>query len=287
MFSPRLMALAAATLFTLGIAGNASANSILALEDFHTTDDQAMSAQGWFAYFDSGAGTVDRSDTASDTNGVQMKNSHLIGSAGAPSTHIQNDKGCVLFKSTIDSTAQGVSPVTGLLGTFFDGVSAVELENYTDITFSWEQWSVFTDAVTSRVAIQIDSTWYVSTDLISTSAGGSAFGGTLGSYYLTGGEEKTFVIDSQTEWYPLSSFTLGTDASPGTAMTVGTTSVSLPATGTINAVGLYGIVPSTDAAAYLGFDNFEVTATAIPEPSTVMPLILGGLALCVVCRRGR
>lgn len=277
MFSPRLMALAAATLFTLGIAGNASANSILDLEDFHTTDNQTMNAQGWFAYFDSGSGTVDRSGTTSDANGVEMKNSYLIGSVSGASM-ATTDKGCVLFKSTTNST--------GLLGTFFDSASAVELENYTDITFSWEQWSVFTDAVTSRVALQIDSTWYVSTGLI----GNSTVGGSTGAggfTHLTGGEKKTFVIDSETEWYSLSSFTLGTDASPGTAMTVGTTSVSLPATGTINGVGLYGIVPSTGAAAYLGFDNFEVAATAVPEPSTVMLLILGGLALCLVRRRGR
>ena len=286
MFSPRHIALVVATLFTLGIAGNASADTILALEDFYTAGDQAMSAQGWFAYYDSGAGTVDRSATTTSDNSVQMKNSYLVGSGDL----IVANKGCVLFKSAIDSTPENVPPVQGLLGKTFDASDAVELEDYTDVTFSWEQWSVYTNATTSQVALQVDSTWYVSTELMSNpNADGAADAGGDGTTTVTWHLEsnngtntmKTFVIDSATEWHTLS-FTLGTDAATGNAMTVGTTSVALPTTGTINGVGLYGVIAGDrTSGTYLGLDNFEVTATAVPEPPALLLLFLAAGSLLV------
>ena len=288
MFSPRITAATVAALVTLGVAAGASAELILISEDFHAPGspgmtDQPMSVQGWFAYYDSGAGTVDRSDTTTSDNNIQMKNSYLVGSGGAPESHTYGDQGCVLFRSAVDTTAPGASPVKGLFGATLDVIDAVRLDDYTDITFSWEQWNIFEPEITAQVAIQVDSTWYVSAELISNpnADASSNANSAIGSWYLVSNNTnnlKTFTIDPAGSWFTLS-FT------PGAPMTVGSTSTELPATGTVDGVGLYGVF-STSGTAYLGFDNFEVTASPVPEPTTVALLLMGGLAACMRRRRG-
>ncbi len=136
-----------------------------------------------------------------------------------------------------------------------------------DITrFDWQQGnSAATE--TLQLAIRVGSDWYVS-DQSNTNAAVSTFS--------TQAEQKTQLM-AGSEWSSLT-FT------PGSALSIGSTA-TLPLSGTVTAFGLFSA--SHTAFTTLRFDTFTITATPIPEPSSIGLLLGGVVMLTGVSRRRR
>lgn len=100
-----------------------------------------------------------------------------------------------------------------------------------------------------RLALQVGSIWYVTTSVFNTPT--------------TTWLEQT--VDFSTATWNALSFTSGSTLSMGT-------SAVLPSIGTVNGIGFFMV---SKPSAYISFD--DITVTAVPEPSTVLCLVIAAL----------
>lgn len=140
-----------------------------------------------------------------------------------------------------------------LVGT--SNFGAIDQSKYSSLTFSWDQWGSNT-TMKSQLAVKIDGSWYVSKDAFLTA---KVYEHNLMSNSLTNGESKFLALSAAAGWYALT-------ATPGKAMSVGTTLVSLPKTGKIVAVGLYCTDTLTSTGDALCFDNFQINGVSASVP---------------------
>ena len=125
-----------------------------------------------------------------------------------------------------------------------------------------------------RIAVQIDGSWYASTEVLA----------------------NTVAISSAANFNSLAqqlTFTWTTDASAwdnltfvsGTSLTLGSTLTSPLPGDNITAFGLYSDAESGTGATRR-FDTFQIDASPVPEPSSVV-LALSGLGMLMGLRRSR
>ena len=254
----RLLALAttAASLATTSLAQS----EVIYRELFgrNTTTGVSLSNFGWSVY--SGAAAAEQSPSAALFN--------VLGEATP--TNFTNITGAAAVNSIFAPNNVFTSTTNGR--TFFGGTGIfIAYTNEHDIdrslwnvnSFSWDQRA---DNPALGVVIQIDeSSWYVSS-LAPAGPGGSTWNTT---------EAGMAKIDFATTTWSTLNFTSGNTLSIGAAATL---------TGSkITAFGVYRASGSASAR----IDGFTVTATPIPEPSSVAALAGAvGLGAATLRRRG-
>ncbi len=229
----------------------ASATTIYTETFDNPTGNVAASTVGWFAY--GGSGCEDVSSFGGNTSV-----SYYAGTGSTPG---------LLF------TLPGAyTDARSLVGT--TEFSAIDRSKYSSLSISWDQWVADT-GLNSQLAVNVAGTWYVSKNVFSntwtyTDSGANSI--------VEVGDVKSLAISSASGWYALT-------VTPGTTngLNVGTTEVNFPTTGNIVGAGLY----CTGPAAALCIDNFQISGTAIPEPSTLMLCATGLIGLLAYAWRKR
>lgn len=138
---------------------------------------------------------------------------------------------------------------------------SINLDTMTLESISWYQkngnagGSAASDAI--RVVLRVGDDWYVSVDAFTNPADTWA--------------QNILTLDENTQWYALA-FT------PDTTLAMDSNSVvSLPATGTLSAFGLYTDSKTGGSGRFHRFDNY--TINAVPEPATIGLAAAGALLL--------
>jgi hypothetical protein len=224
----------AAALFVLSALAQSVRAETIYQETFPNSSgsNATLASVGWFGY----AGTTSTVITNDSTKGIV---SYLAGEG--------SDTG---FLSVNPSSWSGSR---ALVGTY--ECSGIALSAYNSLTFSWYQSVAATD-VASQLAIEIGTTWYVSSDTFTNTATGS------GAAFAAGAVSQSITLSATSTWYVLTTAT----------MSLSTTTTTLPTTGTIAGAGLYITGSNSDR-----IDNFTISGAAVPEPAT---LALLGVGLC-------
>lgn len=235
----RLAAILTIGLVVAGFASSAGADTLYT-EYFPNASpgiNLSMNAVGWNTYISSSC-----TDVSSTGNNVAGANG--IGGVGGFGYYKPADyTGGIALAST--STTE---------------FSAIDQSKYSSLTFSW-YLSVGATSAKSQLAVDVGGTWYVSKDVFQNSD-------TV--LFADGGvNKKSLTLSSASGWYQLT-------VSPGSSLAVGTTLYESLPTDNIVAAGLLGTGTATSPSPSIRFDNFEISGTAIPEPTS---LILLGMAI--------
>jgi hypothetical protein len=147
----------------------------------------------------------------------------------------------------------------------------VDTSSYSVNDMSFYSGNSFTTSL-EHFVVQIDGSWYASVQTF----GNAAAVATAGAFAASAQLDLFTWTTSASAWETL-------NYTPGTTLTVGSV-LSSPLPGdNITAFGLYSDGPSTGT---YRADTFQIDATAVPEPSSVM-LGLSGLVMLVGLRRIR
>lgn len=255
--SPLRTGLCAAVL--LGLAASASAQSIIYRETFsQTVNNSTLNSVGWQAYTTATVGANVADTTFS-------------------SGFVSNGTGRPANLDPINAGTYGQQPL-GIA--YLDSGSRQEALLFTtEYTWNWNPVTTAGDIkwfsgnqfanIPQRAALQIGSQWYVSAERIGPNVGGAG-------NFATFASEVAPVSLAGTSWFALT-------ATIGAPFSISGTAVSLP-TGLVSGMGIYTNV--TGSGQNSRFDNFTVTTTAIPEPSSFAALAgLGALGLVALRRR--
>ena len=256
MFSSRTLSCIAVVLTIVflesGLAQLASADALLYTEDFanSTGTNQSFSTVGWGGY----NGTNCIAASSVDNPGV----GYFVASGSTA--------GFAMFRPTNN---------TGMIGLVdTQEFSAIDRSGYSSLTFSWYQWVDNTNNA-SQLAVKMDGTWYVSKDVFTNSDVLAVNGNSL---TLASGRAQSLTLSSASGWYQMT-------VNPEITLSVGTTQVSLPMAGNIQAAGLYGT--GTVAGTAICFDNYQISGVTIPEPGTMAMLTISVIGLLAFAWRKR
>lgn len=230
-----------------------------------------------------GATTIYTEEFPSTANGVGVASAGWFAYAGSACTDISSstEGAAVIYNSVINGGAQGhaatwpgYSEASGqvLVGT--SEFSAIDRSQYSALSFSWYQ-CVSDTTLAAKLAVRIGDTWYASGDTFTNTATYTQ-DTSLGYCVVTSGVDPKSLALSSSNWRQMT-------VTPDTALSVGTTSVSLPTTGNIVAAGLY----TTGSSGVLCFDSFTISGQAVPEPNTIMLLSTGLIGLLAYAWRKR
>lgn len=157
-------------------------------------------------------------------------------------------------------------------GLFYTDHFTIDQGVYQLDSVSWYSAASSLNALNSlSVALRIDGQWYTTAPVTT--------GGTLSPNDVSGFATKAVlrtVSLADATWYTL-------EATVGEYFEFGSSPVALPTVGDIDAFGLYATSVESNGY-YVMFDNFTLTATAIPEPG-IWALLGLGVVLLVSRRR--
>lgn len=252
--------LAAASTFTFFAPAAEAQVSAVYREVFgnSTAGNTTFTSVGWTAY--SGA-----SNLSADTTNAPVSNSagrvQNLGNLGQSQVETSQTNGFGVFGSGAANlnnfaytTEYNGAPIS------FSSLDSISLYQSTNVT----------SGVGFRAAIQIGSTWYVTNAQTSTLS-------TTAANFGTQAAQLTFSGLSSASWSTL-------DFTPGSTLSVGSTATGL--SGNITGFGVF--IAKAATSNIVRFDTFEVTASAIPEPSSVGVVAgLGAVGLVAARRRRR
>lgn len=236
--------------------------SVLYLEEFpnDTTGNVRVTTVGWTGY-NGTTGTDQSASEASSHTGVSFY------------TGCGTSKGFAMFRPANETG--NVSMIHATSTEF----APIDISD-TTLAFSWHQWvQDYVDAdipgSTSRLAIDVDGTWYASKNVFANSENLAISGTTLTA---ESGEAKSLALSAASGWYQLT-------VNPGVALSLGE-EASLPTSGHIVAAGLYGTAMVAGDNA-ICVDNFQIDGMAVPEPNAIVMLAVALLGLCAYAWRKR
>lgn len=251
-----------ASILLAGIAGMASAQTIIYRETFGnvTAGNAAYSTVGW------------TSDIFNSIQGLSTGQSSLSGSHG-----ISNLAGRLANLDNINAgTSTSLTNGFAFIGSNTSGVNLRTLSytteypftlaapNINGISFFAGHTGTTLANVTSRPALLVGGTWYVTTTSATTaSINGAAFAASA--------EFKQFALTGSTQLHALNALNLA----PITA-----TPVNLSSLGNVAAFGVFAETPAN-----LDFVRFDTYVLTVPEPSAVGLMGLGVAAVLALRRR--
>jgi hypothetical protein len=244
------------------LSGPASA-SIIYLQNFGVAQGAGMTALGadnWSAYY--GSSTVPAQTALSGSTG-NPANAMISGGPGGPSN------GNNVNATTINpSTAYGFVPLLSDYGADQFVVSSnaseytINTSQYTPTSFSWDAASGYTGDQ-QRLVIEIGGNWYASTSYDSPPAGVIS-----GTSFQNGSAVYTVPFTTAASSWETLNFT------PGSDLTLGSVLTSPLPSGNITQFGVYAYIADNNEGNERTFiDSFEVDATAVPEPASMMLMV--------------
>jgi hypothetical protein len=126
-----------------------------------------------------------------------------------------------------------------------------------------------------RIAVQIDGSWYASTVVLA-----NTVAVTSAANFNAQAQQLTFTWTTAASAWDNLTFT------PGTSLTLGSILTSPLPGDSITAFGLYSDQEAGAGNATRRFDTFQIDASPVPEPSSVV-LALSGLGVLMGLRRSR
>jgi hypothetical protein len=148
----------------------------------------------------------------------------------------------------------------------------VNTANYSVNDMSFYSGNNFTASL-EHFVVQIDGNWYASVQTF-----GNAAAVTSAANFASQAQLDTFTWTTAASAWETLNYT------PGTTLTVGSVLTSALPGDNITAFGLYS--DGTGASATMRADTFQIDATPVPEPSSIV-LALSGLGVLMGLRRSR
>jgi hypothetical protein len=234
--------------------------------------NSSFNTAGWFGYY--GA-------TASSQDTVNYNNFGISTSAGAP-----NNLDNVNAGGPALSTTNGLGFTSG--GTLTPGANSTILVGTSQYTVDTSLWSIqnisfYAGSAAAggvipgfRIAVEIGTNWFATAQVFANATAISSIGN-----FPSGAEKQTF------NWTTTAGAWRTLDFVPGVSLALGGAAGSDLPSGLITAFGLYSDpVSSGTSTATRRWDTFEINATAIPEPSSLL-LVLFGVGVLMGVRRSR
>jgi hypothetical protein len=216
--------------------------AVIYTEDFlnDTGVDASFSTYGWLAYHGTSATAYNPNSTSSANPIVSLgQGAGTANGFARMASGIGVGEPNLLFTNDIQLTPTSIASIES-------------------VSFSMRNQST---APYVRLAIQVESLWYVTTS----------------EYNSVAATWTSLNVDFSTASWNTLSFT------PGSTLSMGTSAL-LPTSGTITGVGIF--IENRPASAYISLDN--VVVNAVPEPGSIASLAIAGVLLGgLVARRSR